>query len=133
MDEENENENIIIINIGTSQSKVGRINYGLFIVPTCSGYEKPKYQESRYYWNRSDYYKTINKNYSYPIKNGIITDFNEIKNFFNNIFENNLRVLPEYYKFFITQPIFNPRDKMEELARFMFDYRYGYEVPALYI
>lgn len=133
-EEENENEKIIIIDIGTSQSKIGfGGGGGPDIVPTCSGYEKPKYQESRYYWNRADYYKTINKNYSYPIKNGIITDFYEIQNFFNNIFENNLRVLPQDCKFFITQPIFNPKDKMEELARFMFDYRYGYEVPALYI
>ena len=65
----------------------------------------------------SDYYKLINKNYSYPtIKNGIITDFNEIKNLYYNIFEDHFRVEPENYKLFITQPIFNPRDKMEELA-----------------
>lgn len=62
-EEENENEKIIIIDIGTSQSKIGfGGGGGPDIVPTCSGYEKPKYQESRYYWNMADYYKTINKN-----------------------------------------------------------------------
>ena len=117
MDEENE-QSTIIIDIGTSQCKIGSSgeNSWPHIVPTCVGYEKPKSQRSEFYWNMSDYYKTINKNYSYPIKHGIITDFWKMKDLYDNIFERELRKSPEFHKLFITQPIFNPLDKMEKQA-----------------
>ena len=134
MDEENE-QSTIIIDIGTSQCKIGFSgeNNWPYIVPTCVGHEKPKSQRSEFYWNMSDYYKTINKNYSYPIKHGIITDFREMKDLYDNIFERELRVSPEFHKLFITQPIFNPLDKMEKQAEIFFESRYDYCVPALYI
>ena len=101
MDEEN--ENIIIIDNGTSLSKISFGGGNPHIVPTCIGYEKPKHEQSSFYWNMSDYYKSINKNYSYPIKNGIITDFDKIKEFYYNIFDNHLRIEPKNCKLFVTQ------------------------------
>lgn len=94
MDEENE-QSTIIIDIGTSQCKIGFSgeNSWPYIVPTCVGHEKPKSQRSEFYWNMSDYYKTINKNYSYPIKHGIITDFREMKDLYDNIFEREFAVI----------------------------------------
>ena len=128
-------EETIIIDIGTSQTKVGYggPDYRPYIVPTCLGQEKPKHERSEFYWNSSDYYKNINKNYIYPIKHGIITDFYYMKEFYSYLCEKELRINTENYKFFIAQPIFNPRDKMEELAHFMFESIYGLNVPALYI
>ena len=131
MDEEN--KDTIIIDIGTSQTKVGfGGGWWSSIVPTCLGYEKPEHYKSPFYWNMADYYKNINKNYSHPIKNGIITDFAEMEKFLLNILEKELWISPEDKKFFITQPIFNPRDKIEKLAQFIFEYS-GCNARALYI
>lgn len=68
----------------------------------------------------SDYYKNINRNYSYPIQHGIMTDSFEMEEFLLNIFENK-RISPQDYKLFIALPIFYPRDKMERLAKFIFE------------
>ena len=132
---EEDEQRTIIIDIGTSQCKIGSNGeYGRpYIVPSCVGREKPTSERSKFYWNMSDYYKNINKNYSYPIKKGIINDFGALEELFNNIFERELHVSPNFCKLFITQPILSPLNKMEKLAKIMFEYGYGFNVPALYI
>ena len=129
-----EDENIIIIDIGTNQTKMGfGRSYGSpSIVPTCLGYEKPECEKSPFYWNMSDYYNNINKYYSYPIQNGIINKSFDMEKYFSNIIEKKLRIYPQDCKLFIIQSIFDSPDKNEKLAKLVFDFDYcGFK--ALYI
>ena len=113
-----EDEKIIIIDIGTSQTK---INDWPNIFPTCLSYEIPEHEKSPFYWNMSDYYKNINKYYSYPNQQGIITDSFDMKKFLLNIIDNRTRISPEDCKLFIIQSIFDSPDKNEEMAKLIFD------------
>ena len=54
-----------------------------------------------------------------PVQAGVITNFESIKNIFEHLFNNELRVSPEEHKIMITEPPRNPKKNREEIVELM--------------
>ena len=66
----------------------------------------------------------------YPIKKGIITNWDEMENIWKHIFGNELYVSPEEHSVFLTGVPFNSNQNREKLAQIIFEH---FNVPELYI
>lgn len=91
--------------------------------------------------NKSIYYKDnfIGKqmkgqmnalNLDYPIKEGVIENWNDMENIWGYMFSEELKVDPTEYNVILTQPIMNSKDEKEKMAQIMFE---SFNVPSLYL
>ena len=69
---------------------------------------------------------TLNK----PIKNGIVTDWNDMEIIWHNAFYNELRVAPEEYPVLLSEVHLNPKVNREKTTQIMFE---TFETPAMYV
>ena len=66
----------------------------------------------------------------HPVKNGIVTNWEEMEQIWGHIFKNELNVSPENHPILLTEPSFNTRANREQAASVLFE---KFAPPALYI
>ncbi|XP_076257527.1 actin-2-like [Rhynchophorus ferrugineus] len=67
--------------------------------------------------------------YVYPLKHGVIQNFDHMEILFDHIFEKELHIQPEGHPILLTQIPKNPQKDKERLAEMIFE---KYDAPALY-
>ena len=68
--------------------------------------------------------------YTYPIRNGIVEDWNAMERYWQQCMFKYLRVEPEDHFFLLTEPPLNPPENREETAEIMFE---TFGIAGLYI
>jgi actin beta/gamma 1 len=58
---------------------------------------------------------------SYPIDNGVVTDWEDMERIWNHTFYNELRVAPEEYAVLLTEAPLNPKANREKMLSMMFE------------
>ncbi|XP_026469996.1 actin-like [Ctenocephalides felis] len=74
--------------------------------------------------------KRPNVRISYPMKNGIVTEWEHMQCIWEHIFLNEMKVDPSNHSILITEAPLNPKSNRETMAEVMFDI---FNVPALYV
>jgi actin len=117
----------IVIDTGSDSCKAGfnGENAPRVVLPTVVGrgngqinlMEEPdKLYIGREALNNSNYLKL-----EYPVKNGIITDFDKIEKVWNYLFYNELKTKPEAHNVFLTESLFTSNSDREKIAEIMFE------------
>ncbi|KAJ6245736.1 actin-5c-related [Anaeramoeba flamelloides] len=65
-----------------------------------------------------------------PIKNGIIENWDDMEKIWHHAFFNELRVDPSEHPVFLTEGVFNPKEKREKTMQLMYEL---FEVPDFYL
>src|SRR5689334_23165866 len=66
----------------------------------------------------------------YPIKRGIITDWDAAENVFHHIYDQELRISSRDHPLLFTDPPWNPKGNREKAAEIFFE---KFEVPGFYV
>ncbi|XP_064595283.1 uncharacterized protein LOC135461926 isoform X2 [Liolophura sinensis] len=66
----------------------------------------------------------------YPIKRGVVTDWDTMEEFWKHMYYNELRAAPEEHPVLITEPPLNPKSNREKMIEIFFE---SLEVPAFYV
>jgi actin len=116
----------IVIDTGSSSCKAGfnGENAPRVVIPTVIGVPKgPNLIEepNKFYIgkdavNNSNYLKL-----DYPIKNGIITDFDAMERLWSHLFYNELKIKPEAHNVFLTEGLLTSNSDREKIAEIMFE------------
>ena len=69
-------------------------------------------------------------NLSYPIDNGIVTDWDKMEKIWEHCFSNELRVDPSEYNVFLTEAPKNPKENREKMIQIMFE---TFEITGMYV
>jgi actin len=116
----------IVIDTGTSSCKAGfnGENAPRVVVPTIVG--RPKGQNlieepdklyiGRDAINNSNYLKL-----EYPVKGGVISDFDAMERLWNHLFFNELKIKPEAHNVFLTESLLTSNSDREKIAEIMFE------------
>ena len=67
---------------------------------------------------------------NYPIKNGIINNWDDMERIWHHAYFNELRVAPEEHPSLITEAPMNPKTNREKMTSIMFD---TFNVPSFYV
>ena len=66
----------------------------------------------------------------YPIKQGIITKWDDMQKIWHHTFNNQLRIKPEEHSLLLTEPPLNPKQNREKTITIMFE---TFNVPKFYL
>ena len=134
--EENDEDNNIIIDIGSDSCKVGLTrDLEPKVIPTCIGtantinYFDFGLKNAQFVGKKAIMRKRTSRLF-FPVEQGIISNFDGIERIFDNIFKEELKISPTEYNIIISEPCFNPKENREKIAHILFQ---TYSVPALYI
>jgi actin-related protein len=127
--------NTIILDNGTGIIKAGLAgeNFPRVILPNVVGY--PKFKRMAFYSNKSIYIcdNAISKKgilkLSYPLKHGIVQNWDELEKVWDKTFDM-LGVNTCDYNMLLTEAPFNPLKNREQMSEIMFE---KFNVPKLYI
>eukprot|EP01083_Nonionella_stella_P152372 488327_1 len=67
---------------------------------------------------------------TYPIEDGIVTNWDDMEKVWHHLFDNKLRISPEELPVLLTIPPLNPKANTEQLTQIMFE---TFNVPAMYV
>lgn len=120
--------NHIIIDNGSSSIKSGYNGEYVprSVIPTVIG--RTKNEKTNLIWteNKTSYGKnalinSTNMDLEYPIKNGKITNFEEIEKLWNYIFINELKTKPESHNVLLTESLFSSDSDRDKMAQIMYE------------
>ena len=66
----------------------------------------------------------------YPVEDGIVTNWDEMKNILHHLFFNELRVYPGLHPVLLTESPLNPKSNREKMTQILFE---TFEVPSLFL
>lgn len=66
----------------------------------------------------------------YPIKSGIVSDWEDMEKIWDHTFSEELRVDPKKQPILLTEPPLNPKANREKMTEVMFE---TFKVPAMYV
>ena len=105
------------------------------VFPTIIG--KPKYSQvfdnGSYNYNNEVIYIYRSwgvRNINYPIKNGIITNWDDMEKIWEYTFYKELRIDPTEHPVLLTEQLFNPRPIREKITQIMFE---TFNVPSFFL
>jgi actin-related protein len=121
----------IIIDNGSAYSSIG-IDDVYFKVPTALGRLKMGHYCELFNTITGEeiYSKRGLVNLSYPIKNSIIEDFNEMETIWSGLFHQELKMLPDDKSVLLTEPCYNPIKNREKTIQIMFE---SFDVGKCYL
>ncbi|TFF98553.1 MAG: actin, cytoplasmic 2 [Promethearchaeota archaeon] len=129
---------IIVIDNGSVNTYIGYAgeDQPRYSFPTRIGKSRFEIIKSAYKPRYGDYYVGLETsqmesvlNFEYPIKNGIIKDWNGMKKIWKYIFYELLRIDPELHPIFLSEPSILPMNYREKIVEIMFE---QFNVPAIY-
>ena len=111
-----ETEEIIIIDIGSRYCKSGFLHQSEFIsvTPTCIGIEN----DSVYIGKEAEDRATIEE-LEFPISHGTIESVDGLTSILTYIFNNELKIEPEFQSILITEPSLNSKENRKKLMYFV--------------
>ena len=132
-----EESQTIVIDNGSQMIKAG---YGGEEVPriVCpSNVGRPKYyrvvlghEDKNVYIGDNAYENAEVLFLNYPIKHGVITNWDDMEILWRNIFERQLAIDTSQHPVIITEPAKNPKSNREKMAQILFE---SFNVPSLYV
>lgn len=131
------NNPVLVIDNGTGYTKMGYAgnNEPNYIIPTCISHN-PKSTETGltdldFYIGHEAQEKTGgNYDLVYPMRHGLIEDWNKMEMLWEQCFFNYLKCEPEDHYLMLTEPPLNPPENRESTAEIMFE---TFNVSGLYI
>ena len=133
-------KNHIIIDNGSGYIKAGLSDEegARAVFPTIVGYPKSRMHseftigggETEFFIGADAQYKRGILKLNYPIKHGVIENWDVMEKIWDYTFTNELRVAPEEHNVMITEFSWNYRKNRENMAKIMFE---KFDVPGLYI
>jgi len=123
----------IIIDNGSYMIKSGFSKYDSpeYWFRNCLGYPKNKdiYYKDYYIGNQMKGQMCALR-LDYPIKDGVIENWDSMEKIWGYLFKDQLSVDPSEYGIILTQPLMNSKDEKEKMAQIMFE---TFDVPSLYL
>ncbi|KII72876.1 Actin, adductor muscle [Thelohanellus kitauei] len=127
----------IILDNGSGTCKVGFSGQSMPIVEFPTIVAEPKHKNLMTLSFQKDYFlghEASKKRgivaIKYPVKNGVVIDWDGMERIWEYIYRNELRVVPEQYPVLITDTPFNPKTNRERMAQIFFE---RFHSPGLYI
>jgi len=128
-----------VIDVGTGYTKMGYagnlepshiIPTAIAVKPTVGGVSNSQKGEDLDFFIGDDAF--LNKNYDvkYPLRHGIVEDWDLMERFMSRCIYKQLRADPEEHFFMLTEPPLNTPENREYLAEMMFE---SFNVPGMYI
>jgi actin beta/gamma 1 len=132
-----DNNNFIILDIGSGYCKAGFSGDAepKIITPTVVGHPKNSDSENVDDTNNLIFgQEALNKknelNLIHPVQKGIITDWENLAYFLDNLFKNYLQIDPKNYGMFITETPLTSESNRKKLVDLMFD---TFQIPSIFI
>ena len=123
----------IIIDNGSYMIKSGFSNYNSprYCFRNCLGYPKNKdFYYKDYYIGNQMKGQMCALRLDYPIKDGVIQNWDSMEKIWGYLFKDQLSVDPSQYGIILTQPLMNSKDEKERMAQIMFE---TFDIPSLYL
>ncbi|CAL8078965.1 unnamed protein product [Orchesella dallaii] len=126
----------LVIDNGTGNCVAGFAGYDgpSTAVPSIVGHQK--YEYFREFWGRDSFVgndaqsKRGILNLHYPVKHGIVTNWNEMEQVWHHTFYNELRVNPDEHPILLTEAPLNPKNNRKMMTEIMFE---KFSIPDLYV
>ncbi|KAN0027425.1 hypothetical protein ACTFIU_010374 [Dictyostelium citrinum] len=121
----------IIIDFGSGWTKCGFEGESTPSVECLTIVGHPNKQgETKLFYGKEAVARFSTSKLVYPIKNGIVSNWEDMEKFIENTFYYKLRVEPQYHSVFLTETTLNTKENRNKMAEIMFE---TYDIPSIKI